>query len=312
VLWLASIAYHIFLKNKKKDLTNKKWINVVILLNFAIFIINCFCVRTPLGCINFAIVMLMIPILMLNDDALLLVCNSGLIIFIVAGIGLSFAFTFSSDTGLDAMGIGFVPLAMASIFLLSKTNYYTIQEHMIKRINIEPFVRISICLAILLSLILRVFSVYRDAPIMECKVRIKNGPAAGLYTTQNHKDEYEKIIADIEKYQRGDDIVLFSREGQWCYTCTDNEIGSYSTWRVWIVSDRFKDYYEINPNKIPTFVYIFDEYIGSYESDIIQNNEIVNNPNANTLDGYLYNYLCSNSYEVIKTECGTIFRKMDM
>lgn len=314
IIWLMLFAFLWVRKNKEKKFEhlNYKLISVdkvALIIDCIILVINCCIVMTPLGCINLSLFLFAIPIVFYfaekKDVDWPLVY-----IFGIAGIGLSIAFTFSSDTGLDAMGIGFVPLAMLSILNLYNVNRFKPTLNRTFLVVFNQLVSVLIIGAIILSIVLRVLSVYRDAPLRECTDKIISGPAAGLFTTKMHKNEYDEICNDIQKYVRNKDIVLYSREGIWCCVCTDNNIGSYTTWRTWFDSKRFDEYYELNPDKIPTFIYVFSDETGAYESDIIQNNEKVENANMNNIDGYLYSYICDNDYEVIDTKNGTIFRSL--
>ena len=74
-------------------------------------------------------------------------------------------------------------------------------------------------------------------------------------------------------------------------------------------SPRLEEYYTLNPEKYPTCVFVLKPEYGNFESSLIQNNEKVELPNQNELDGFLYDYLQKNNYEMIETRTALVFRK---
>ena len=200
------------------------------------------------------------------------------------------------------MSIGFVPLAMGVVLLIFK-----IKEIVNDKIRYRLFLGM-IGIVLLESMFLRMCSVYRDAPITQLKAQIETGPGKGLYTTDEHVDQYNMLYEAIGKYVREDDKVFYSKECYWGYLCSENEYGVPSSWRMPLNSPRLEKYYTINPDKIPTCVFVLAPEYGKFESSIIQGNEKNDYPNENNAGGFLFDYMMENHYEVIKASCGTIYR----
>lgn len=293
-------VYILYLK-KRKVKTGSRLIRRVIIINSIIFLVNAILASDLIGCINIACVLLIVPILILfmeHKEFDLPV----LYVFSAAGGSLALAFSFSSDTGLDAMSIGFVPLAMGVVLLILKVKGI-VNDKSRNRLFLG-----MIGIVLLESMILRICSVYRDAPIVQLKTKIETGPGKGLYTTEEHAEQYNMLYEAIGKYVREDDIVFYSKECYWGYLCSENEYGVPSSWRMPLNSPRLEKYYKINPDKIPTCVFVLAPEYGKFESSIIQGNEKNNYPNENNAEGFLFDYMMENHYEVIEAPCGTIYR----
>lgn len=298
----AFLAVYIWYKRKTGTVWSRKQICAVILVDLLIFIVNSYLSVNLIGCINIAGILFLAPLW--YGFAKSGTIHRGMAeLFIVAGIGLSIGFTFSSDTGLDALAIGFVLLGMGGILLAFQiTEQQKIQL-------LQGAVMIAVCVMIFQTALLRFFSVYRDAPVWELDTQITEGPAKYLYTTQKHVKEYEELKTAMEKYVREDDVIFYSPQCFWGYLCSDNAYGFPSSWRMPMNSERLALYYELNPGKIPTCVFVLNPAYGGYESSFIQNNEKVELPNVNRMEGYLYKYMMENHYEVIEEECATIYRR---
>lgn len=270
--------------------------------NMAIFIVNYCLSANMIGCVNIAFVLWGILVLLYirewNKDIQVSIETFG-----IAGVSVIFGFAFSSDTGLDAMTIGFVILGIAMVLILSKS--VKINEN-----RCCWCITVAVIAFILLqSAFLRVISVYRDAPLRELDTQITSGPGKYLYTTQEHEEQYNALLNDIKQYVRTEDRVLYSKNCFWGYLCTNNEYGTPSSWRMSMDSPRLEEYFTLNPGKYPTCIFVLKPEYGNFESSYIQNNEKVDLPNENNLQGFLYNYIQENNYEVIEAESAIIFRK---
>ena len=292
------LCYKIRKKQNISQMTGK----VIFGSNMAIFIVNYFLSANMIGCVNIAFVLFGILLLLYirewNKDDQVIIETFG-----IAGVSVVFSFAFSSDTGLDAMTIGFVILAIAMVLILLKNvkiNENRCCWHIIVAV---------ISFILLQSAFLRVVSVYRDAPLWELDTQITAGPGKYLYTTQKHEEQYNDLLNDIKQYVRTEDRVLYSKNCFWGYLCTDNEYATPSSWRMSMDSPRLEEYFTLNPEKYPTCVFVLKPEYGNFESSYIQNNERADIPNQNQLQGFLYNYIQKNNYEVIEAESAFIFRK---
>lgn len=296
---LVCYLFYKYFRKKKLSANEKKgicWMNLFVML------LNYFLSSDMIGCVNIAFVLFGI-ILLLCSRQWETVDRNAVLTFGISGISVVFGFSFSSDTGLDAMTIGFVLLAMAVILLLLQNKQIVM--------NKQYFYA---CIAIVVIVIgqsafLRIGSVYRDAPLAELNTQIRSGPARFLYTTATHEEQYRHLQSDIEKYVRDGDRVLYSKNCFWGYLCTENEYGTPSSWRMGMDSPRLEEYFTLNPEKYPTCVFMLKPGYGSFESSFIQKNEKVDEPNQNERAGFLYEYIVSNDYEEIEAESAIIFRK---
>lgn len=286
----------------KEQNCSESCFKIISIINMIILAVNYYLSANMIGCINIAFVLWGTVLLLLFREWNR---ENGAIIrtFGVAGGSVVLSFTFSSDTGLDAMTIGFVILAIMVTLLLFKTMKIQGNCGYSRRV-------IGVIVMILLqSLTLRIGSVYRDAPLYKLDTRISVGPAKYLYTTQQHEKQYHDLYDDIKQYVREEDKVFYSKNCFWGYLCTENEYGVPSSWRMSMDSPRLEEYYTLNPEKYPTCVFVLKPEYGNFESSLIQNNEKVELPNQNELDGFLYDYLQKNNYEMIETRTALVFRK---
>ncbi|MBQ5852356.1 MAG: hypothetical protein IIW54_16325 [Lachnospiraceae bacterium] len=294
LFWGIIAIYILYRRGRRQNLTfnEKKWLARI---NFVIFLANTYFSWGLIGCINIAWFLFAVIVVLVdknwNEINRIIVTLFGLTGFII-----SLTFSFSSDTGLDAMSIGFIFLGIGAVLLIFDSN------------KSNKVIQAAAWIVVLQTLILRLISVYRDAPLSELDTMITSGPAKYLYTTGEHVEQYEDLKEAIEKYVRSDDIVFYSQVCFWSYLCSENEYGVPSSWRMPINSERLELYYEKNPEKIATCVFVINPTYGNFESSYIQGNEKADTPNFNTMEGFLSDYMKENDYEIIELECATIYR----
>ena len=301
-IWiLFLLIMYVFYKKRKEELFSQKEFKLFVWVNFLIFVINIRLASDLLGCINIAGVLFAVPVIYAFSNWKD-IDKKVLGIFGTAGISLILGFSFSSNTGLDALTIGFVVLGMGAILLI-------FQLDMLKKEKVLYYMALGVFSAVLIQTgILRLFSVYRDAPINQLNTQITSGPAKYLYTTEEHVRQYDELRAAINQYARENDRVFYSKSCFWSYLCSNNEYGVPSSWRMPFDSPRLQEYYELNPEKIPTCIFVLNPAYGSFESHLIQNNEKDEFPNDNDVKGYLFDYIKQHDYEKIELECATIYR----
>lgn len=93
---------------------------------------------------------------------------------------------------------------------------------------------------------------------------IPAGPAKGIMTTPDNCNNYVQVYNDISGYKKYDEgNILFLSEKTWAYLAVDNL--SYGTLSAWITEgnsvslDRLEEYYKINPEKNPDYIYILKD-----------------------------------------------------
>ena len=177
------------------------------------------------------------------------------------------------------------------------------------------FVRIAVASAavlILITAILRFSYVYRDDRIGNLDTRISSGPAAGLITSREHKEQYESVFHTIEKYtskhdnsENNIDKILFSKILPWGYTASGLKAAAPDTWRNEISSERLMEYYV--QHEMPDLVFVLDADVASYESsgDV----EADPTPNENDLSGRFAAVLSSEYKRHEEEKCIVYVRK---
>lgn len=326
VIWTVCAGYCIWdwIKKTKGELSQKQlkkpeqikqsvnWKIVIRVANLLIFLVNVCLSRNLIGCVYIAGTLYVILELLCNDkwkDSKKYCKNA--IPMLIAGISTSIAYTFASDTGLDAMSIGFVMIFIAMVMMLDSECQI---EHKSEHVENTKEKKVGFCRKLIVSIVvietiaLRIGSVYRDVPVYRADAKITSGPAAGLYTSKEHVSQYEDVEDVMSKYVRKDDTVFISQWSFWPYLCVENKSVAPNSWRMRMDSPRLEEYYSLYPEKIPTFVLVLKPEYGNYESDLIQDDELVLMPNENSTDGFLYDYMETHDYETIETECGNIYR----
>ena len=302
ILPYVCLIMYICYKHYKKQTLSSKEVKKVWIINIFIFAFNYLQSTNLIGCVNIAFVLFGTALIVLYKEWN--VKNAKMAQgFWVGGLSIVFSFTFSSDTGLDAMAIGFVILAMGMVLYIFENNYVSAN-------NIWRRVMIGVIIAVIVqTAFLRLVSVYRDAPLRELNTQIVLGPAKYLYTTEEHAKQYNDLQNDIMNYVREDDKIVYSKNCFWAYLCTENEYGVPTSWRIGVDSPRWQEYYTLNPQNMPTCVFVIKPEYGKFESSLVQNNEKTDRPNENKLEGFLYDYMIENNYEVIEAKSSLIFRK---
>lgn len=166
----------------------------------------------------------------------------------------------------------------------------------------------------LFLLVLRIFIVARDAELITLTEKIEVGPAAGLYTTKEHLETYGQVLEildDLRKtYPEGK--IFYTKLLPWAYLYTDYEVGAPTVWRTGMDSERLEEYYLLHPDKFPDIVVRFADQVGSYKANRISGKKADPDPNANTEEGYLYNRMMENGYEVYKLNVADVYIRTDM
>ncbi len=170
---------------------------------------------------------------------------------------------------------------------------------------------VVLSVTVLQTAALRIVNVYRDAPLPALTARIERGPGKGLYTTPGHLRQYEEVMEVLTEYANaevsgGNDMLFISKLLPWGYLVSDLRTGAPTTWRTELGSDRLREYYSLNPDRIPSVVLVLDKEYGSYDTcgDVVADPI----PNLSTdSEGFLPDYMKKNGYRVIPVACGTLF-----
>lgn len=309
VIPIASVIYVLFRNKMHKPLMQQN-IKIIIIINFIICGINIIASYNIVGCVNIALAILAI-ICYLSIDYKDKVLGKIFYEIYLPGIVFSIVFHMASNTGLDAITVGFVLCGIASPILIfecvSKIRWYSI--------NVTRWVWCGMVMIAAVALLqsgwLRFFSVYRDDKLENLTAIINRGPAKNLYTTEEHKKQYDDIIRTIEK-TLGEEMrgtVVFTELVPWAYLCMNKPYGGPSPCRFWggLSEERLKEYYTNMPDKFPKYVLAVTPEYGSCKSVLIQGNEVLERPNERGTSQWLIDKLEEMGYDKFETECGIVY-----
>lgn len=227
----------------------------------------------------------------------------------------------SSDTHFSATTQGMMIAAVASVFfgmrLLSELQraILPVINRSIRMLLVGTLSAFFIIIA-LVTVYDRIFLVYRDKPINQLSVRIENGPASGIITTEECARRYSAIIDTVAKISDIDGNLYLMNFCPWAYLVTDMRCSPYTAWRIMPdVDDKLgQDYYELHLEKFPDIVlrlsYENTEYDDTTESFNGNKNDM--SDDNSELD-YAWNHsrivseLSDMDYRIIDVPCGVMY-----
>jgi len=282
---------------------------ILISVDLVLFLIYAFYSFGHTGYIQTALCMFALPLFALTKKK-----NWHMFFLLFAG-GMIFAlvFSYSSNGYLYILSLGHSIAALGSILFI----HDYINELLTEKTDalISQQLMAALCAGILIySLIvtaaLRITNVYRDASLSQLTEQIKQGPAAGLYTTPKHLGMYEDVYQTLLSYcQATEDhqSLFITKLLPYGYLCSDMQCGAPTTWRTKFNSKRLDDYYLLNPERIPDVILVLDPEYGSYDTcgDVVADPS----PNENEFDGGILSDLTTRKYQKTDVPCGVIYQK---
>ena len=129
-----------------------------------------------------------------------------------------------------------------------------------------------------LQVVVKVNHIFWEYPLSQLNTTLTDGPAKGIITNNIYATSYQNILSDINEISENNsgEKILFLTEKTWTYLASEDM--EYSTFSAWISGEndtslsRLKQYYQLNPEKVPTYIYIPKE---SYWNIISIQNEAV-------------------------------------
>ena len=229
------------------------------------------------------------------------------LIMFLSGYAMAGAFALGSNTGLDAMTVGFTLSAAGGLLLITQS---CSPNMLCKRESAFAIRALVICIGLIMIGTFsahRFWGIYRDAPITELTAQIEDGPAAGLYTTDSHAEEYAMIHSTIRRYhaQYPDARVLFSKRLPWGYVASDWGCADYTAWTTPINDPRLLEYYVDHSE--PNIIFLLADDTTSYESVPFNNHREAHNMNQNPLEGLFYQSLVDKGILLEQTPVVTVF-----
>lgn len=190
----------------------------------------------------------------------------------MAGVLYSLAVCFSSNQYFYIIFPAFTISNVASFIFIGLFIKELKKEFEIK--NNKNNYKIIICMvlaitAVCLQTVLEITVKYQHCffeslTTQQMNSKIDCGPAKGVYTNSDNYDFYNQAYNDIANYKNmSQGNILFLSNRCWYYLVADNcTLGTYSTWLSGVnysTINRLQQYYTLNPEKIPQYIYIEKE-----------------------------------------------------
>ena len=213
------------------------------------------------------------------------------------GAAMAVAMAMSSNTEAIGFTMGLCVYSMGLILPLSRAE---------KRQRAAGIV--LACLMVGMTFYSRVTTVFRDGPLETLTETMESGPAAGIHTTNESREQYNQVLdmlRDLEGKYGSENPIFFTKLLPWGYLACDFPCGAPTAWRTELSSPRLENYYESHPNSIPAIVVVLAPEIGrNPDPDMAA-------PNENTLDGWLWNYMQEHSYTETQYPCARVYISPD-
>lgn len=296
----------------------KKWLKqLMFLANTGVFFINAIYSMGHTGFIQTALCLFALPIYLMTENRDKKLFGT----VFVGGLIFSLVYSYSSNGFLYVLSMGHAIACVAGISFIY--DFWKEMEDMSgenrKSVTTATALK-AVCVIIITycmctTVYLRMVNVYRDASVSQLTETISQGPAKGLKTTSQHRKLYDTVYETISTRCTRDSLgISDDREGYlfitkllpFGYMCTDMRVAAPSTWRTAFNSERLREYYELNPEKLPDAVLVLDEEYGTY--DTCGDVEYDPTPNANEIGGFMEEYLEAEGFSCEEVECGVLYK----
>ena len=136
----------------------------------------------------------------------------------------------------------------------------------------STFCRAVICAGLVLQLLIHVAALMFGQLPAKDAAWIREGPLSGIRMPQSQAASYKTFLRDLDEVKAcsaEDDPLLIVAYENWLYLYAERPIATYTVWyRGQIMTDDLLLYYQVNPQKIPEFIYVADSE--SFNTSILQ------------------------------------------
>lgn len=182
----------------------------------------------------------------------------------ISGILYSVCANFASNTGIFTIANALSVSTFASFLFIGKFLKEELADGIQKYIAIITTIVIVGFLAVLQYRVKTEYYFRESGRAREfLSVEMTDGPAKGIITSLEHASDYQIRYYDVTQFKSAypdrDNLLVLS-EKTWIYLMFSDY--PYATFSDWISGendvtlDRLKEYFEINPNKTPKYIYI--------------------------------------------------------
>ncbi len=301
----------------QKRLKKHPLCEITVFLDVCLFAVLAYMSFGHVGYISVAFFVFILPVYFVSEKK-----NHSLFILMAVPAALvALIYCFASSDFLYIMALGFAIATSAGIcavYDFAEGNLKTAEPSKGKMAGTASALAGCVCAVMLaVTFILRIVNVYRDAPLDRLDSLIPDGIAKGIFTTQEHLEQYTDIYEVIDEYCSGTEgfevisgnpngNVLFSKVLPWGYAAASLNCGYPTTWRSTSYSKEQLDiYYDINKTSLPDVIIVLDSRYGSYDAcgDVEDDHE----PNLDELPDHWRDYISRNGFDEIKVKCGSVY-----
>lgn len=230
------------------------------------------------------------------------------ICFVFTGLFFSFIYSYASNNFLYILAMGHSITFLGGILCLEDYG-----KSIDSKMNFKVFkciVTATLLCALIQTMALRMWNVYRDSTIPTMTTKITAGPAKGIYSHPDHEKQYMEVYETIKTYCQADsegDTIFITRLLPWGYLCTDARCASPTSWRTAFNSERIEPYWELHPERQASIILVMKEEYGSYYACGDVEDDF--NPNLNEMGGFLQKYIDDNDFEITEVPCGWVYTR---
>lgn len=225
----------------------------------------------------------------------------------ITGCVMVGAFLFASATS-GPMSTGFVCFSLITLMIIEKK-----QSNLKIKYRMVAYITASGMILIMTGMtgIVRVTSVYRDAPLSQMDTRLEKGPGKGLFTTAEHAKWYDSCMDAIEELNEVEQgaydeaMIIVSKQAPWIYTGLNIQNGAPTAWTCEISDPKIETYYRTHDIERLKYVLVLREELGGYTGAGNPEGTFLK-PNQNEVSGWLGDLLES-EYSAETLGCGILY-----
>lgn len=133
-----------------------------------------------------------------------------------------------------------------------------LKKSVLFRTAVAAAVSVMLATQMFSELYLRYSLVFWESSAAEQTVPAERGPEKGIRMTPERLEEYHTLLAELEEIKNIPEQcpVLFTADSSVSYLYTGKRFAAYSAWLTENSLEKLKQYYELNPDKMPGIVMI--------------------------------------------------------
>lgn len=225
----------------------------------------------------------------------------------ITGCVMVSTFLFASATS-GPMSTGFVSFSLITLMIIDKKT-----KELRIRYKIAASIAAGCILLVMVGMtgMVRLKSVYRDAPLSQMDTCLEQGPGKGLFTTAGHARWYDACVDvinelnEVEQGTHGETTIIVSKQAPWIYTGLNIQNGAPTAWTCGINDPRIEMYYRTHDIERLKYVLVLREELGGYTGAGNPEGTFLT-PNQNEVSGWLGDLL-EREYSAAALDCGTLY-----